>query len=233
MSNNKKPKWDIGVTIDLAPKAYQLAGAYKTDLEKRFQTDELETLKAGGEELSARHSGQTQNLDIQKSKTLGQEEAIEMINKRVVSIHGMVAVASTATPELRKAFGVGTPIIKTVDSVKAAVNTVITAFNANLTWSNSAGIINEDITELNSLLSNLSKVQETQSNSMIVRKLRTMDKTLLHRTVEDLISKVSAIGVHVFEVKNPAVAKLFSDLIPSTNGKPVSKTTTSANTAKA
>src|SRR6266542_6086295 len=104
MSNDKKPKWDIGVTIDHAPKAYQLADAYKTDLEKRFQTDELETLKAGGEELSARHSGQTENLDIQKSKTLGQGEAIELINKRVVSIHDMVTASPSATPELRKAF---------------------------------------------------------------------------------------------------------------------------------
>lgn len=230
MSTDKRPKWDIGVTIDLAPKAYQLAVTYKTDLEKRFQTDELETLKAGGEELSTRHSGQSENLDIQKSKTLGQDKAIELINKRVVSIHGMVAVAPSATPEIRKAFGLGTSISRSVDSVKAAANTVITAFNANTTWSNSIGIINEDITELNSLLSNLSKVQETQSNSMIARKLSTMDKTVLHRTVEDLITKVSAIGAHVFGVKNPAVAKLFSDLIPGTNGKPAAKPAAATNT---
>ena len=233
MSTDKKPKWDIGVTIDVAPKAVKLADTYKTALEKRLQPDELEILKAGGEELRDRHSGQSETLTIQKSKTIGQEEAIRLINSRVVSIHGIVESAATASPEIRKAFGIGTPINRSVDSVKAAANTVITAYNDNTDWSNMAGIINEDITELNSLLSNLSKVKDIQSDSMIVRKLRTMDKTVLQRTVEDLISKVSAIGVHVFAIENPAVAKLFSDLIPSSNGKPVSKTTTAANTAKA
>lgn len=234
MSTDKKPKWDIGVTIDVAPKAYKLADTYREKLEKRMQPDELETLKAGGEELRSRHSGQSENLTNQKSKTLGQDEVIRLINSRVVSIHGIVESAATATLELRKSFGLGIPITKSVDSVKAAANTVIAAYNANTAWSNTIGIIDDDITELNSLLSNLTQVKDIQSDSMMVRKLRTMDKTLLHRTVEDLISKVSSIGVHVFGVENPAVAKLFKELIPSSsNGKAASKTTTSPNATNA
>lgn len=218
MSNGKKPKWDIGATIDLALKAYKLADTYKTKLDKRLQPDDLETLKAGGDELSLRHSGQTENLNIQKSKTLSEGDAIKRLTKRVVSLHGIVEGNADVTPEMRKAFGIGTPISRSVDSVTAAANTIVTAFNANTAWSNKAGIINEDITELNALLASLTKAKGDQSDSMLVRKLRTMDKSLLQRTVEDLITKISAIGVHVFELENPAVAKLFSDLIPGSNG---------------
>jgi hypothetical protein len=233
MSTDKKPKWDIGVTIEVAPKAYKLADTYRTVFEKRMQPDELEILKAGGDELRTRHSGQAENLTIQKSKTLGRDEVLHLINARVVSIHGIIENAATSTPELRKAFGLGTPIIKTVDSVKAAANTVITAYNSNTDLSNKAGLINDDITELNSLLSDLNQAKGTQSDSMMVRKLHTMDKMILQRTVEDLISKVSAIGVHIFGIENPPLAKLFSDLIPSSNGKSAAKPAPSASTTKA
>ena len=56
---------------------------------------------------------------------------------------------------------------------------------------------------------------------MIARKMGTLDKVILQRTVEDLISKISALGSHVFGVENPPLAKLFDDLTPNSgNGKP-------------
>ncbi len=52
---------------------------------------------------------------------------------------------------------------------------------------------------------------------MFTRKSKTMDKNILQRAVEDEVSKISALGQHVFLNKDAAVAKLFEDLIPSPN----------------
>jgi hypothetical protein len=61
MPTDKRPKWDINAAIDAATKAFKMGDNYRTNLEKRLQPDDLETLKAGGEELSLRHSGQSEN----------------------------------------------------------------------------------------------------------------------------------------------------------------------------
>jgi hypothetical protein len=215
MTNDRKPKWEIGATISAGYKAHTLAIRYSTDLEPRLQPDELEQFKANNTELEARRSGQTEHLVGQKSKTLSQGDIIIVLRNTVVSIRNIVKNNCTVTSDILKAFGVGEKINSTINSVVAGGNIVVSAYKENTAWSNSAGIIETDIAEISHLVSRLNRAEELQSNAMFTRKSKTMDKNILQRAVEDEVSKISALGQHVFLNKDAAVAKLFEDLIPS------------------
>ena len=217
MTNDKKPKWEIGATISAGNNAYTTAIKYRTDLEPRLQPDELEQFKANNTELEARRSGQTEHLVGQKSKTLSQGDIIIVLRNTVVSIRNIVKNNSTVTSDILKAFGVGEKINSTINSVVAGGNIVVSAYKENTAWSNSAGIIETDIAEISHLVARLTKAEELQGNAMFIRKSKTMDKNILQRAVEDEVSKISALGQHVFLNKDAAVAKLFEDLIPSPN----------------
>ncbi|NOU16973.1 MAG: hypothetical protein HOO91_05380 [Bacteroidales bacterium] len=69
---------------------------------------------------------------------------------------------------------------------------------------------------INTLLFGI-KAEELQGNAMFTRKSKTMDKNIFQRAVEDEVSKISALGQHVFLNKDATVAKLFEYLIPSPN----------------
>jgi hypothetical protein len=107
---------------------------------------------------------------------------------------------------------------------------VITAYNSFTAWSNLAGIIEADIVEIQALTAQLSTVDVAQESSKFTRKSKTMDKNQLQRAVEDEVTKLSALGVHVFHAKDPAISALFAGLIPS-SAKP--ETQPSANPVEA
>ena len=195
---------------------FRSAVKYRTYLEARLQPDELDELNSNTTELEARRSGQTEVLVNQKSKTLGQEEVIAKLKETVVGIRNIVKSSSSVTTDISKAFGVGEKIFGTVTSVVAGGNIVITGYKSFTAWSNSAGILEADITEISELVAKLSQAEQVQGNAMFTRKAKTMDKNVLQRAVEDEVSKISALGQHVFRHKDPAIAKLFEDLIPST-----------------
>lgn len=215
MSNEKRPKWEIGATISAGNNAYALAMNYRNDLEPRLQPDELEQFKANIAELDARRSGQTENLVEQKSKTLGQDEQAAKLRSTVVSIRNIVKNNGAASPDILKAFGVGERITSAISNVVAGGNIIVSAYNTYTDWSNSAGIIEADITEITNLVSQLVKAEAVQGNAMFTRKSKTMDKNVLQRAVEDEVSKISALGQHIFHNRDAAVARLFEDLIPA------------------
>lgn len=217
MTNDRKPKWEIGATISAGYKAHTLAIRYSTDLEPRLQPGELEQFKANNTELEARRSGQTEHLVGQKSKTISQDDIATELHDNVVSIRNIVKSNCTVTSDILKAFGVGEIINSSINSVVAGGNIIVSAYKENTAWSNSAGIIETDIAEISHLVARLTKAEELQGNAMFIRKSKTMDKNILQRAVEDEISKISALGQHVFLNKDAAVAKLFEDLIPSPN----------------
>jgi len=215
MTNDRKPKWEIGATISAGNNAYTTAIKYRTDLESRLQPDELEQLKANTTELETRRSGQTEHLVGQKSKTISQDDIAAELRNTIVSIRNIVKNNCTATPDILKAFGVGEKMTSGISSVVAGGNIVISAYKENTAWSNNAGIIEIDIAEISHLVSRLNRAEELQSNAMFTRKSKTMDKNILQRAVEDEVSKISSLGQHIFLNRDAAVAKLFEDLIPS------------------
>jgi hypothetical protein len=228
MANEKKPNWDIGATATAAINAGKMCETYLTKLEGRVKATDAETLKLGGAELRTRHSGQATTLTAQKANTLTKSQVIALINSRVISIHDIVIGGENVTPDIKKAYGVGVRIARTADGVTGATNIVSAAYTKFTAWSNDVGIIKADITELTDLLVTLSKAVDDQDDSTIARKLRTMDKTVLHLTMEKLITKVSTVGYHVFAISNPPLARLFANLIPGSSGG--DDTTTSTDT---
>jgi hypothetical protein len=214
MNAEKKPKWDIGVTISRGKQAESLVLKYEDALSVRMQPDEFITFQTDLTELAARQAGQKEQLVSQKSKTEGQNEQIERLHETVISIRRLVRSAGPG-PEISEAFGIGVEMSKTVSSVVAASNIVVTAYNANKEWSNKAGIIDADIDEITALQTALGAADDVQEGSKLTRKAATMDKNTLQRAVEDEITRLSALGIRVFEKSDPAIAQLFEDLIPN------------------
>lgn len=224
MINEKKTKWDIGSTIIAGNNAYTLVTKHLASLELRLNPDELNQLKANLSELENHRSGQSESLVEQKSKTLSQGEKSTLLHNDVMSIRNIVKSNNTATSDIMKAYGVGEKTKMSVSNAIAGGNIIITAYNAYTDWSNKAGILESDITEISDLVADLSKAEKVQNNAMFTRKSKTMDKNVLQRMVEDEISKLSALGQHIFRLKDPAIAKQFENLIPS-NGKTKIETT--------
>ncbi len=213
MENERKPKWEIGVTILKGKQSVSLLETYLEELQPRLQPDEAAQHKANVTELEARHSGQAETLTEQKSKTRGQNEAIVDLRETVVNVRSIVK-SSGASGEISKAYGVGEKINSTVSSVTAAANIIITAYGSYGEWSTGAGILESDITEIETLKQELEQANDIQETSKFIRKAGTMSKNVLQRTVEDEITKISALGNFVFAKSNPAVAVLFKELIP-------------------
>lgn len=213
MSSEKKPKWEIGTVILKGKQTVSLFQKYEQKLMPRLQADEFDLYRSSLAELEKRQSGQEEQLVSQKATTKGQNEAMDELHETVVSIRN-IAKSASPTPEIAQAFGVGVGITNSVSSVLAASNMVVTAYQENPEWSNEAGIIEADMEEIAELQAQLSTSDDVQESSKFTRKASTMSKNALQRRVEDEITKLSAIGIRIFQKEDPAVARLFADLIP-------------------
>ena len=137
------------------------------------------------------------------------------LHEAIMDTRRMV-LAVTPEGDVSTSFGVGEKVSeKSMPSLVAAANTVINGYNANTEWANTkAGIIEDDITEITELLALLDTADDVQEKAKFERKAKTLDKNTLQRSVEDLVTKISAVGIKVFRKQNPDVAKLFEGLIP-------------------
>lgn len=214
MSELKNPKWDKSDAVTKGKQSLTLLETYKAELSPRFPEAEQAQHTANVGEFEKRIPGQATALSEQKSTTAAQNETIKTIGKRVGNIRNIV-MGTNASQEIKKAFGVGSKYSLTVMGVSGAVNTIVNAYNQYTAWSNGAGIIAKDITELTALEASLYSADNKQGESIYARKAATMDKNTLQRAVEDGVTKISALGIQEFELTNPAVAKMFADLIPS------------------
>ena len=92
---------------------------------------------------------------------------------------------------------------------------VLKGYAEHKEWANNeAGILDEEMEIIQTDVLALNKADNVQEKSKFQRKASTMDKNTLQRSVEDLISKISVIGIRVFRRKDPAVIPLFEGLIP-------------------
>lgn len=218
MTEIKKQKWGSGVSVSKGKQASILFETYQTELKPRFPDEERAQFEANLAEFEKRLPGQQTNLAGQKSSTSAQDEVIKKVNKRVVSIRGIV-MASNPGAEIKNAYAVGSKLQLTVSSASSSAQVTIAGYNLFKVWSNKAGILQKDIDELTTLEASLFTADDSQEKTIYTRKAATMDKNTLHREVEDGITKISALGFHEFELANPSVAKLFADLIPSAPAK--------------
>ncbi|MBN1184533.1 MAG: hypothetical protein JXB49_19730 [Bacteroidales bacterium] len=214
----KRPKWDLASTINAGTNTYELGTKYHEEINARLQPGELEELVKQVKVLDALRSGQQEVLASQKGKTGTQDETARLLHTVVMELRQMVQTA-TDDAGIRKTFGVGENThADSISSVKASANMILDGYDKFTEWANNeAGIIDADMDEVAGLLMELTAADEEQEVSKLTRKLTTMDKDVLQRLVEDKITKISSIVVRVFGRKDPAVAKLFKDLIPNSN----------------
>ena len=214
MSNSKSPKWEIGQTIYSANQAVALAKKYQSDIEGRLKPGEIKELGNGVAELERKRAGQSETLTSQKSRTQDQNITVDTLHLDVMDIRDAVKAVSDDAGIL-KAFGVGESVYKTVSSTTAVGNMVLKGYAEHKEWANNeAGILDEDMEIIQADILALNKADNVQEKSKFQRKASTMDKNSLQRSVEDLVTKISVIGIRVFRRKNPDVVPLFEGLIP-------------------
>ena len=215
MKEQKRPKWDIGVTVSKGTESINLINGPGAGVKTRFQPDEVTQFEENVKELENRRSAQPEVLVDQKSKTKGQDSAIILVNDQVMNIRKVVNNAN-ATPEIKMAFGIGTRVAKTISGSNSAANMVKTAYEKFTEWSAKAGILPSDIEALEEMQIQMGSADAVQESSKFARKAKTMDKNTLQVEVENMVTKVSTLGQLEFHKKDPALAKLFASLIPST-----------------
>lgn len=218
MPEVKKVKWDGGVVVIKGKQSVSLFKAHQTELKPRMADEEFSQHEANVSEFEKRLSGQSTNLATQKSSTSAQDQVVKTIGMRVVSIRRTIK-ASNPTDEIKKAYGIGNKLLATVGGASAVVAVTSAAYNKFKVWSNSAGILEKDITELNALETSLFSADDNQEDNKYQRKAATMSKNTLQRNIEDKVTKISSLGIQEFELTDPALAKLFAGLIPSTTPK--------------
>lgn len=215
----KNNKWTLNEALAAAYESISLSKTYEVDLSLRLREDELLEHEANVTELDIRRSGQKQNLVDQKSKTSGQDSNIDKMNTLVVDIRNIVR-SNNPTEEIKVAFGVGEKIPMTISGVTAAANIVKDGYTRFTDWSKNAGILEVDMTKIADLKTVLSNSGKVQDESVYTRKAKTMSKDVLHRVVEDEVTRLSAIGAHVFRESNPPLAVMFEELIPKSHRPP-------------
>ncbi|HEX3007583.1 MAG TPA: hypothetical protein VHO90_08210 [Bacteroidales bacterium] len=218
MPETKQVKWDGGIVVIKGKQSVSLFKAHQTELKPRMAEEEFNQHDANVTEFEKRLSGQSTNLATQKSSTSAQDQIAETINMRVISVRRTIK-ASNPTDEIKNAYGIGNKLSSTVGGASAAVAVTSAAYNKFKVWSNSAGILEKDITELNTLETSLYSADDSQEDTKYQRKAATMNKNTLQRNIEDKITKISSIGIQEFQLTNPELAKLFGGLIPSSAPK--------------
>lgn len=213
-----RTKWEIGVAISKGNEAAQLIADRGSGVVERLKADDAPQLEANVAELGNRRSGQTEALVDQKSKTKGQDTAMDSLNETVMNIRRVVKSANS-TPAIRKAFGVGERVNKSISSQNAAANLVKTGYEQYPEWSLEAGILPTDIEALEELQLQMGSADSTQETSKFVRKSKTMDKDSLQVAVEKMVTKISSLGILHYQNTDPALAAIFESLIPGMGKK--------------
>jgi hypothetical protein len=211
MKRGKQIKWELSEAIKRGKKSLLLLGTYGEEMAHRFKVGEREQHTANVDELEQREAGQAQTLSDQMSKTKNQEDTILQLHDLVIAIRKIVKGAN-ASKEIKVAYGVGMRIMHTQSSATAAGKILIDAYNNFETWSNNAGIVESDIDMVDEKLEKLKAAEKAKGDSVFIRKSKTTDKNTLQRHVEDMVTRISAMGQLHF-LSNPTVAKLFADLI--------------------
>jgi hypothetical protein len=210
------PKWSTDEAVDRGKQAVKLTQAYRTDMENRFKPGEIELLEKNLKDLElSGKPGQVQTLNVQKAQKKTKEDIATELQENVMSIRGMVKAVPDSSDK-QQGFGIGTPANKNnLPQLVAAAGMIINCFNQNREWAmTEAGILEEDIEEIEAIRDQLTNADSTLSDKKVERKVKTADKNTLQRKVEELITKVSAIGITVFRKKNKALVPLFEALIP-------------------
>lgn len=211
--DQKRPKWDLSEAISKGKESIRLLDAYEADLQPRLKPDEAAQHKLNVEALQESRSGQPEALVAQKSKTRGQNSAIGELRQEIVGIRDIVKSVN-APAGISKSYGVGERLSSTVSAISASANLILNAYKSHTAWSNDAGIIEADMEQIQTLKDEVLAADNVQEESKFTRKSKTMDKNTLQRTVEDEVSKISALGALIFRRKDPSVAAVFESLIP-------------------
>jgi hypothetical protein len=84
-------------------------------------------------------------------------------------------------------------------------------------WATGAGILESDITGLQALADQITDAKGTQEEAKTGRVVATVNKDLIQRRVEEIVTKISGIGVVAFYSTNPELVRLFEALIPGSD----------------
>jgi hypothetical protein len=215
--NSKKPKWKLQKAISKAHSAINLVKKYQGKIIDRLTPGEFDRLLVNLTLLEKKGSGQTETLIVQKTETQSVGSKSNEAYESVSAIRKLVT-KTTSDKEIRTAFGIGTKVSSnSISELKASINIIAEGYRKFTEWANSSGIIESDISALQAFIPLLTTAINTREEAKTGRTTTTIDKDVIQRSVEDIVTKISGIGVLVFHQSNPELVALFEALIPGSD----------------
>ncbi|APR81098.1 Hypothetical protein A7982_06445 [Minicystis rosea] len=192
------PNKDFSAITQTGLKALQLADDNKAALAARLSQSVLDALAADLKDLGVVVPAALVRREVAKTATLTQEEALAQGYALVSAIRTAV-VRKGASPEVRKAYGVGTNTNpKIVKRVKAAISQIVDRAVALPAEAASLGILQKDIDALKADLQVITIADDTQEQHRAGAPTSTKERNRTANRILAAVDEVVAAGVLEF-----------------------------------
>jgi hypothetical protein len=218
MAREVATKWLAQDTINSCRDCATLIDQDKSIFAERLTDEERAITVTGADVLRDKIAGQKTSVTTMKEKTGAQDKTMLKVHASCVDIRRAVRKA-TRDSEIRSAFGLGKKLSKTVQGIFNAGSIIVKALQEHGDWAKAnIGLLPEEIAELQRNVADLASKDNIQESSKLTKKMETLSRDKLQRTLEDLVTKVSDIGVRYFRSRDAQRMQLYRDLIPSSRG---------------
>jgi hypothetical protein len=202
METGKLTPRDKTSILKSATDALELVVKYRSSIESRLKPGEIEMFEDAVHEFSGKKE------PYKRVRTRTREETADELYGCLRTILNLVK-NNNPSGEIMKAYSIQDVTPDHIQEIIEAGRKIIRAFSTYKDWSmNEAGILMEDMDEINDMILELSGKAEPSGN------IRLRDEELSAGVIKE-IRRISALGVHVYKKKDPAVAAIFEKLIPS------------------
>lgn len=203
-------RWKAEVAVRTAEQALELAKPHQANLEQRLAAGFFDGLKTDA--AIARAEGDVQASRARKrAATVSQDEAVHDGATLVISLRAVVRSGAPTDKSLWKAFGLGTKVTPSVNSVSAALTAVISAVNKFPSETSAIGILAGDIQRAQSYLDAIADIDADQEAKKVSSKQATAQ-------LNAAVDRLSPNLVHLAAIARVALpadaAAEFADLLP-------------------
>jgi len=218
MAKIEQPKWTQSQDYTVGLEAFELASKYRKTLEPRIPGGLLEGLKEDVDRLGSVGAERKKGVARVKGFTGSQDDALKQSFEWCLAVREALKRCK-AKEEVKKAAGVGMLFPnKRVAVGIAAVNAIVETYDRFPEVFRTCGILPEDMNEGKSLLNALQSADVNQETEKTKKKETTQGRVALRMRIENAVDRILGGAGMAFK-DQPAVLKLFTDLIPGTGKK--------------
>jgi hypothetical protein len=233
MPEPKTPQFAFDLIERKGTELFNLSTQRRVDLEKRLAPGVIDGL---GNDLSIAVGKQNAAARSNSSKiaaTSTQDGSLKHGNKLVSDARKTLRVHFGAKPEILDRFGFNQKIkAHSVSSTCGVLDTTLHACKTEPEIARQAGILPEDVAEMETVLAELTAANSAQESKKLDVKVATSEKRAAHLRIQEAMKKIYAVAQLTYR-GDPETLKLFTNCMPKAHkpkGSKDEKTETPAKT---